>query len=61
MNTGKDLLLAEALVTLMQTRSLVSEAAQTGFNYKDGDWAQRLYENQGKLSAMISKIKRERL
>lgn len=38
------------------TRSIVSEGAMTGFNYKDGDWAERLFQNQGNLSTAIKKM-----
>lgn len=37
------------------TRSLVAEAAMVGFNFNDGDWADRLYRNQANLSAAIAK------
>lgn len=37
------------------TRKLVSEAASVGFNYTDGDWADRIYANQARLSAAIAK------
>lgn len=37
------------------TRALVSEAAMTGFRWDDGDWAERLFENQRVLAAAIAK------
>lgn len=41
----------QALVdAVTATRALVSEAAMTGFNYADGDWAERLFANQARLS-----------
>ena len=39
--------LEEALIT---TRALVVEGAVTGFNYALGDWADRLYQNNGNIS-----------
>jgi hypothetical protein len=45
----------DMLAALLATRALVSEAAQTGFNYATGDWAERLYANQASLSAAISR------
>jgi hypothetical protein len=46
----------ETILAAMEgTRALVSEAAMTGFNCHDGDWAERLYANQAKLSAAIDK------
>jgi hypothetical protein len=35
------------------TRALVSEAAMTGFNWNDGDWAERLFANQAVLTAAL--------
>lgn len=43
------------LEAVLETRKLVSEAAMTGFNFADGDWAERLFLNQGRLSAAIRK------
>ncbi|MEK1893178.1 MAG: hypothetical protein AAAB20_07855 [Rhizobium sp.] len=45
----------DLLDAVLKTRALVAEAALTGFNYADGDWAERLFENQAVLSAAISK------
>lgn len=45
----------ELLEACRVTRALVSEAAMTGFNCHDGDWAERLYANQARLSAAIAK------
>ena len=39
--------LEEALIT---TRALVCEGATVGFNFADGDWADRLYQNNGNIS-----------
>lgn len=40
---------------LKATRALVAEAAVTGFNCHDGDWAERLYTNQAVISAALRK------
>jgi hypothetical protein len=45
----------DMLEALLATRSLVSEAAMVGFNFSDGDWADRLYANQAKISRAIAK------
>ena len=37
------------------TRSLVSEAAMTGFRWDDGDWTERLFANQRELSKALEK------
>lgn len=39
---------------LIATRKLVSEAAMTGFNCHDGDWAERLFANQASISAALA-------
>ena len=39
---------------LLKTRQLVCEAAEVGFNYADGDWADRLYRNNGNIAAALS-------
>jgi hypothetical protein len=41
------------LAALLATRALVSEASATGFNWKDGNWAERLFANQATISAAI--------
>lgn len=38
---------------ILKTRSLVSEAAMVGFNYENGDWAERLFANQAALTAAL--------
>lgn len=38
---------------LLVTRKLVSEAAMTGFNYHDGDWAERLFANQANITSAL--------
>ncbi len=45
----------DLLQALENVRLLISEAAQTGFNYKDGDWAEKLFLSQQKSSAAIRK------
>ena len=48
----------DLLEALLNVRSLISEAAAAGFNYKDGDWPERLYFSQQKTSAAIEKARR---
>ena len=43
------------LATIRDTRALVTEGAMTGFNCKEGNWAERLFINQAKLSDAIIK------
>ena len=43
----------EMLVALANVQKLIAETALTGFNYKDGDWAQRLFESQQVTSRAI--------
>jgi len=43
----------DMLAALKALNKLISEAALTGFNYKDGDWADRLYASQQTTSAAI--------
>lgn len=43
----------QMLEALKEVRALVGEAALTGFNWQDGDWPTKLFENQAKLSAAI--------
>lgn len=42
---------------LCNVRKLISEGALTGFNPKDGDWADRLFESQQMTSKAIAKVK----
>jgi len=42
------------LDAVKDTRALISEGGLTGFNPLDGDWAERLFRNQGKLTAAIT-------
>lgn len=50
----------DLLDAVVATRKLVAEAALTGFNYADGNWAERLFANQAVLSAAIKEAE-ERL
>lgn len=45
----------EMLAALASVNKLISEAAMTGFNYKDGDWPERLFLSQQATSAAIRK------
>lgn len=45
----------EMLAALRNVQKLISEAAMTGFNWKDGDWADRLFFSQQMTSAAIAK------
>jgi hypothetical protein len=38
---------------LLTTRALVCEGANVGFNYADGDWAHRLYKNNGNIARAL--------
>jgi len=49
----KSELIAVMLAALKDVNALVSEAAQTGFNYKTGDWAERLFASQWNTSEAI--------
>jgi hypothetical protein len=41
------------VVALENVRALIAEAAMTGFNHKDGDWAERLFSSQQDTSAAL--------
>jgi len=43
------------LAALKNVNKLISEAAMTGFNCHDGDWAERLFASQQVTSAAIRK------
>jgi len=48
----------DALVNALENvRRIIAEGALTGFNYKDGDWAERLFESQQVTSAALASIK----
>ena len=38
---------------LQETQRLVTAGAMTGFNRHDGDWAERLYRNQGSIDRAL--------
>ncbi|MDP1702614.1 MAG: hypothetical protein Q8L53_16880 [Aestuariivirga sp.] len=40
---------------LRNVQKLITEAALTGFNYKDGEWSQKLFESQQQTSAALAK------
>ena len=46
--------LARTNEALINVRQIIAEGAVTGFNYKDGDWAERLYLSQQKTSAALA-------
>lgn len=48
----------DMLAALLNVRKLISEAAMTGFNCHDGDWAERLFASQATTSAAIDKATR---
>lgn len=43
---------------LRRLHALIVEASETGFNYKTGDWATRLYESQGDTFAALNLLER---
>lgn len=45
----------DLLEALKAVNKLISEAAMTGFNWRDGDWAERLFFSQQATSAAIKK------
>lgn len=45
----------DMLAALRNVNKIISEAAMTGFNCKDGDWPERLFESQQMTSAAIKK------
>jgi hypothetical protein len=38
---------------LVHVRSIIKDGAETGFNWKEGDWAERLYASQGVTHAAL--------
>jgi hypothetical protein len=42
-----------AVGALTNVRSLISEAAMTGFNHADGDWPERLFYSQQRTSQVL--------
>jgi hypothetical protein len=49
----KDERIAELEAALVATRSIICEGAVVGFNHADGDWAERLYANNGNISQAL--------
>lgn len=45
----------ELLEALKSVRSIIADAAMTGFNHADGDWAERLFASQRRTSAAVKK------
>lgn len=47
----------DALVKALENvRSIIADGAMTGFNYKDGDWAERLFASQQVTSQALAKV-----
>ena len=46
-------------VALVVVNKLIAEAASTGFNCHDGDWADRLFESQQVTSAALKRARGE--
>lgn len=51
---------AQMLKALMNVNKIISEAAFEGFNYKNGNWVEKLFESQQMTSAAIKLAKEER-
>ena len=51
--------LAEARKVMKETRSIVCDGAESGFNSHDGAWAERLYVNNGALTRWLEANKVE--
>ena len=45
----------DLLRELQAVRSLIAEAAMTGFNCREGDWAERLFASQGSSAEAVKK------
>jgi hypothetical protein len=45
----------DMLAALRNVQKIITDGAMTGFNYRDGDWAERLFESQQVTSAAIRK------
>lgn len=55
--TDQSALIAELVGALRVSRVIVSDACETGFNGQSGDWAERLFSHNGKISAALAKAK----
>jgi hypothetical protein len=47
----------DLVAALENVRAIIAEGAMTGFIYKDGDWAERLFASQQITSAALAKAK----
>jgi len=47
----------EMLAALEHVRSIIKDAALTGFNHADGDWAERLFASQQVTAAALAKAR----
>lgn len=45
----------EQQAALVAVRAIITEGAATGFNCKDGDWAERLFASQATSHAVLAK------
>lgn len=45
--------------TIKLMRSIISDAAMVGFDYKQGDWAERLYASQAVTKAALDEVAKE--
>jgi len=45
----------DMLAALTKVNKLISEAAMTGFNWRDGDWPEKLFASQQATSRAIAK------
>jgi len=63
MSLNYDLQLAAAAPELYEAleyvHKIICDGASTGFNYKDGDWPERLFLSQRKTSAALRKARGE--
>jgi hypothetical protein len=45
----------ELLAAILLVREIIKDASATGFNCRDGDWAERLYASQAQTFAAVAK------
>lgn len=50
----------DLLEALELVHKIITEASETGFNYKNGDWPDRLFNSQQKTFKAIAKAKGEK-
>lgn len=48
--------LRELIEAMLEVRGCIKDAAMTGFNIHDGDWATRLFESQGRTRAALAQF-----